>query len=105
MFQRVWKSRGAVWEPFGGSKILGALKNTQGAQGIRVVRSDLDSDMSEIGALEIWVPQKYARRLRNTRFHPSLDATGGGRGVAKILTFQEYARRSRNTYVFNAFES
>ncbi len=52
----------------------GCLRNTHGAQGIRV-------------------------------FHPSLDATGGGRGVVKILTFQEYARRSRNTHVFIAFES
>ncbi len=62
---------GAIW----GLEISGRSKNTHGAQGIRVFRAGLDFAKCEFGGFEIWVPQKYARRSRNT--HVSTRARGG----------------------------
>ena len=49
-------------------EISGCIKNTHGARGIRVFHPGLDFAKCGLGGFEIWVPQKYARRSRNTRF-------------------------------------
>ena len=55
---------GAIWAVV----IWGCHKKTHCARGIRVFHPHLDFETCELGGVEIWVPQEYARRSRNTRF-------------------------------------
>ena len=62
--QHVGCNLGAIWAIV----FSRCLKMTHGAWGIRVFGPSLDSAKCEFGCFEIWVPQKYARRLGNTCF-------------------------------------